>query len=183
MYRYMYLLFSDVGGQSQVTIVLRVDVLTLSLQEVQVRAVSVVISSFSSFQLTLVAGSFEVEFRFTISALFHPCDYIILRRLHLVAMWYRLSVSIDISVDFDGCSLLGGLCENGAGCETSDDDPLVAYCACVPPFTGDLCNDDARVIGACDVNVMRLFSNACPTFSVVVLQSNALRRQSSASEV
>ena len=164
MYRYMYLLFSDVGGQSQVTIVLRVDVLTLSLQEVQVRAVSVVISSFSSFQLTLVAGSFEVEFRFTISALLlHPLLHCIVQSLHLVAMWHCLSVSIDISLDFDGCSLLGGLCENGAACETSDDDPLVAYCACVPPFTGDLCNDDARVIGACDVSVTRLFSNACPT--------------------
>ena len=46
---------------SQVTLVLIVDVMELSVQEVQVRAVSVVIASIDFFQLTIV--TFSVDFR------------------------------------------------------------------------------------------------------------------------
>ena len=46
---------------SQVTLVLIVDVMELSVQEVQVRAVSVVIASVNTFQFTIV--TFSVDFR------------------------------------------------------------------------------------------------------------------------
>ena len=54
---------------------------------------------------------------------------------------------VDISVDFDSCILLSNLCQNSGVCVPDDSNDFASECVCVPPFTGQLCNNDAREIG------------------------------------